>query len=89
MVSSAALVDTRRAAHLAGGDQHNLVRQSARFEVFDKSRHRVVETSANRVHAVDHAQVVAVGVHVPHAGVTGVNRHEAAARLAHSPGQQQ
>ena len=63
--------------------------EAARLDVFDERGYGVIEGAPNRVHTIDHVEVVPVRVHVPDAGVTRVDGHESAAGLAQSPREQQ
>ena len=70
-------------------DQQDLVLQSAGLDVCNKRRHRMIEGPPDRLHAIDHVEIVVVGVEIPDAFVVGVNGDEAAARLAQPACQQQ
>jgi hypothetical protein len=78
VVAPAVLVDLRRAAHLAAGDQEDLAAQPAALDVLDERRHRAVERRAHVAQALGDRRVVLVGVEIPHE----VRRHgdESAAR---------
>ena len=49
----------------------------------------MVKTAAYCFHAINHVQVVAISMHVPHACVACVDGHVTAARLAQAPRLQQ
>ena len=87
MIATTALVDSGSSPHLAGRDEEDVVLQSARLDVFDERGDGVIERSPDRFHPVDHVQIVAVGVHVPDAGVPRVDRHEPASGFAQAPGE--
>ena len=80
-------VDPRGPAHLAAGDQQDLLVEPAGVQVLDEGREGVVEGRAHVAHPLDHRRVVLVGVHVP--DEVGRHRDEAAAALAEPAGQEQ
>ncbi len=89
MVAAAALVEFRRAAHFSRADQEDLFTESARLAVLDEGGHGVVEGAPDRIHAVVHVEVVAVGVHVPDPGVAGMDGDESTACFAEAAGSQE
>ena len=68
------------AAHFACADQENIVRQSARFAIFNKCRHGMVKWFDDQLLPFRHGYVIRVRMKVPYE--LRVNRNETTAGLA-------
>jgi len=89
VVPTAPLVDPRCPPHFSGGDKQNLLLKTTFFYVFHEGSDRVIEGSAHRTHAINHIQIVAIGIHVPNARIAGVDRDESASGFAQPSSEQQ
>src|SRR5581483_4740230 len=78
MVAASLAIDPRSAAEFTGNHQQHRFGQALRFQIVEKRRNRMVDLRAESLDASFDA-----GMHVPASKVDG---HEAATRLAQSPG---